>query len=550
MKELNHLNALIIEPHQGMRASLHNMLNLCEITKIDHAVSAGAAIRLLYGKRYDIILCGYDLGDGQDGQQLLEDLRQNRIIPLSTLFVMVTAERSYEKVVSAAEFAPSDYLLKPFTADKLMERLIRAAERRALFMPVYDLMDQGDIAEAIKLCERSEMESPRLATDFMRIRAELFITSGQLDKAGSVYEQIFLLKELPWARLGLAKTYFLQQRFAEAEEILIALIADNSQYLDAYDWLAKTQQANGKLAQAKVVLESAVSISPHAVRRLRKLGEVALEVGDIEIAERSFEQVVSKARYSEFRDPEDHVHLVETLVSHGNTQQAASVIRDMEKTLGSSPKTAACSAFSSALMHQANGDTELAIQQLNTAVEACRDSAGLSNQLKMMLAKNCLDNELEQGASEVMLDVMNNSAEHAVIGKAMALFEQAGKKELAEAIAKESRRQVVELVASGAEKARQGDFAGAVELMTQAASRMPDNPQVIFNAAVAVLKCLENSGWDSRLGEQGKVYIEHARHLDAANPKLMQLGELYVSILKKYGVSMTPLSIKSRVTPR
>ena len=129
MKALSNMTALIIEPHAGMRGSLHNMLNLCEITKIDHAVSSGTAIRPLQNKNYDIILCEYDLVDGQDGQQLLEDLRHNKIIPLWTVFIMVTAERTYQKVVSAAELAPTDYLLKPFTADALQERIRRALEK-------------------------------------------------------------------------------------------------------------------------------------------------------------------------------------------------------------------------------------------------------------------------------------------------------------------------------------------------------------------------------------------------------------------------------------
>jgi hypothetical protein len=31
---------LLVEPHQGMRVSLHNMLNLCGINKIEHALTA------------------------------------------------------------------------------------------------------------------------------------------------------------------------------------------------------------------------------------------------------------------------------------------------------------------------------------------------------------------------------------------------------------------------------------------------------------------------------------------------------------------------------
>ena len=118
MKEFRNLTALIIEPQPGMRGNFHNMLTLCEIKKIDHAVSSGTAIRQLQARSFDIILCEYDLGDGQDGQQFLEDVRHNKLISLSTIFFMVTAERAYEKVVSAAELAPTDYILKPFTSEK------------------------------------------------------------------------------------------------------------------------------------------------------------------------------------------------------------------------------------------------------------------------------------------------------------------------------------------------------------------------------------------------------------------------------------------------
>lgn len=544
MREFAALSALIVEPQSGMRGSMHNMLNLCEITKIDHAVSSGTAIRPLKSKAYDLILCEYDLGDGQDGQQLLEDLRHNKIIPLWTVFIMVTAERSYEKVVSAAELAPNDYILKPFTADTLMERIARAIEKRSAFLPAYHLMEHGSLREAIAACAEGEAAHRRYSIDFMRLRAELHVVLGEPDQAEPIYQQLLQAKAVAWARLGLAKTLFMQQRFTEAEELLTKLVADNSKFLDAYDWLAKTHEAIGQLQQAQGVLESAVAISPHAVRRLRKLGDVALEVGDVETAERSFQKVVTKAKYSEFRDPEDHVRLVTTLVKKGDTQQASSVIRDLEKSLGTLKKTPACRAFSAGMLLESTGDMERAAEEFSAAVAACRESTGLSNNLKMALAKSCLENNLEAGASEVMLDVMSNAPDSIAMAKAMNVFEQAGRKDLAESVAKESRRQVVDLVSSGAEKAKQGDFRGAVTLMTEAARKLPDNPQVVFNAAVAVLKCLENQGWDQRLGEQARWYIENARRLDSSNPRLTPLSELYQSILKKYGIEAKHVSAK------
>jgi DNA-binding response OmpR family regulator/lipopolysaccharide biosynthesis regulator YciM len=547
MKEdLGSVNALIVEPHSGMRGSMHNMLNLCGISKIDHAVSAGTALRQLKTRPYDVILCEYDLGEGQDGQQLLEDLRQNKIIPLWTIYFMVTAERSYEKVVSAAELAPTDYLLKPFTADALQERIKRALERRALFMPIYQLMDEGSLGKAVEVCVESELANPRFALDFLRLRAELHVALGQPVEAELIYRKIYELKAVAWARLGLAKTLFMQNRFEEAQRLLQALVSENRSFLDAYDWLAKTHVAKGAFPQAQGVLESAVAISPHVVRRLRQLGEVALETGDVALAESAFQKVVSKGRYSEYRDPEDHVKLVKTLVHRGDLQQASAVVRDLEKTLSGNRKSEACRAYSNALILEQNGDSETALEQLSAAVAASRRGAPLSNGIKLDMAKTCLESKLEGQASEMMLEVMNNTVDNTAMARAMKVFERAGRKDLAESMAKESKRQVMSMVTSGAEKAKKGDYRGAVDMMTEAARKFPENPQVVFNAALSLLKCMENQGWDNNMAEQARWYMESCRQLDPGNPRLVPLSDLYQGVLRKYGIAPSHVSARLR----
>ena len=542
MPSLSDLTVLLIEPHAGMRASMHNMLNQCGVTKIEHCSSAGAAIRPIKAKAYDLILCEYDLGDGQDGQQLLEDLRHNNLIPLATIFFMVTAERGHEKVVSAAELAPTDYILKPFNADSVLKRITRAVDRRAQFLPVYRFMEQGNLRDAIDACIEGELLVPRYTLDFMRLRAELHVSLGEAAVAEPIYAYLIGLRAVAWARLGLAKSLFMQERLDEAAALLTELVEQNKNFLDAYDWLAKTHEASGRLEQAQSVLQQATTISPHAVRRLRRLGDIAMQTGDVATAEQAFTQVVSKARYSEFRRPEDHFRLVQTLVTRGDTRQAAAVIRDLTKSMGGTKQGDTCSALSASLVHAHTGDTTRAIEELGRAVDACRGSIGISADVKMALASTCLAHDLEAGATEVMLEVMSNAADPCAVAKAMAVFEQAGRQDLADSVSKESRRRVVELVSSGAEKAKSGDFRGAVVLMTEAAQKLPDNPQVIFNAAVAVLKCLENLGWDVRMGAQARGYIERARVLDPTNPRLAPLADLYQVITRKYGVAQPTLA--------
>lgn len=536
MLQMDALTILIIEPHAGMRSSLRDMLKQGGMIKIDFSVGASAAIRAFKNRTYDIVLCEYDLGEGQDGQQLLEDLRHHKLISLSTVFFMVTAERNYEKVVSAAELAPTDYLLKPFTADALLERVVRAIERRNIFLPVYQLMELGNLRDAIVACIEGAASHSRHMVDFMRLRAELYMALGEPVEAEQVYAQLLSARAIAWARLGLAKSLYLQRRFAEAESNLQALVTENGKFLDAYDWLAKTHQAIGQLESAKAVLQDAVTVSPHAIRRLRKLGEVALETGDVETAERSLRQVVSKARYSDFRDPEDHARLVQSLLKKGDTVQASAVIRDLDKSMGGLNKTPVCRAISSAMVYSHTGDDARAVQALGEAVSACRDSIGMSSELKIELVRSCLESKLEAGASEVMLDVMRNAPSGPVMEKAMRVFEQAGRSEMAEKLVQDSRRQVIELVAAGAEKAKHGDYRGAVAFMAEAVGKLPDNPQVVFNAALAALKCLDNLGWEDALGQQARSLIERARILDAANPRLTPLTSLYQGMLKKYGI--------------
>ncbi len=166
-------------------------------------------------------------------------------------------------------------------------------------------------------------------------------------------------------------------------------------------------------------------------------------------------------------------------------------------------KTEACRAISAAMVHAKTGDARLD-GELDAAVNASREDVGLSTGAKLGLARTCLENNKEGEASEIVLGVMKNASNQSVISKAVGIFESAGKGMLGKELAQRSQREVMDLVALGVQKAKQGDFRGSVDLMTAAARKSPDNPQVVLNAALAALKCLENMGWDNAIGEQAK----------------------------------------------
>jgi DNA-binding response OmpR family regulator/Tfp pilus assembly protein PilF len=541
MQENSNLSVLVIDPNPGMRGSLQNMLNQSSIGKIEFAVSSGTAIKQLAKKSYDIILCEYDLGsgsdDGQDGQQLLEDLRHHKLIGLLTIFIMITSEGVYSKVVSAAELTPTDYILKPFTVDVLSARIARAIERRAAFLPTYQLIGHGNLREAIKLCALAEAAHSRYALDFARLRAELHVSLDELPEAEALYAAILAAKPVGWAGLGLARTLFAQERIDEAEVVVNKLVADHPKLMAAYDLLARCHERKGLPGRAQRILEDAVAISPHMVRRLRRLGEVALDAGDVAAAERSFRQVVAKAKYSEFRDPEDHVNLVKALLKNGDRVQAGGVIRDLEKSLRGNPNTDVCKAISSALLHESAGDTAGAIGELSAAVQAVRASTALSSGLRIGLARSCLANKLDKEASEVMLGVMNDVGSGVSMQQAINVFVKAGRPDLAEGMGVQLKAQAQALLNVAAEKTGMGDFKGAVQTLLEARHMAPGNLPVMIALVKGILRQLNELGWDHPLGEQCAGVMETIRKLDTAHPMLVQLSDEYLAAKRKYGIS-------------
>jgi DNA-binding NarL/FixJ family response regulator/Tfp pilus assembly protein PilF len=535
--DFSNLSALIVDAQAGMRSGLRGLLSELGVREIEEAVAANAGLQKLAQRRYDLVFCEYHLGDGQDGQHFLEDARHHGLLPLSTIFIMVTGESEHACVVGAAELAPSDYLLKPFAADLLYERIERALAKRAAFLPAYRAMDAHDLRAAIACCDAAEARFPQYILDFLRLKAELHLAIGEADAAQAIYRQVIDAKAVPWARLGLGKALFMQKRYAEADQALAALVLEERQFVDAYDWLARTREALGDFKAAQQAIQDAVAISPHAVRRLRRLGEVALEAGDAEAAERALSEVVRKGKYSEYRDPEDHMLLVRTQVARDDRQGAEKTIRDMEKSMHGHGKTGACAALSSALVYEHAGETDNAKSALARALAAAPPEAGLSPRAKLQMASSCLAHAMDAEAGELLQDVMRNAADGAVMEKAKSVLRNAGKAELADQMEARIGGEVLELVSRGASRAHAGDHEGAVALMLDAAKRMPGNVQVAFNASLALLKHIEHRGWDRGMAARAKEFLDRARKADPVGERISALAAYYQDMLGKYGIA-------------
>ena len=533
----HNLDVLVVESQATMRAQLRNMLTSIGIEAPQFAVSATMAMRRLRAQRYDLVLCEYNLGEGQDGQHLLEDLRQHRIIPRDTLFVMITAERNYERVTSACELAPDDYILKPLTAETLRVRLLRALEKRDAFLPAWQLMKIGDPVAAIDYCRIARNEHPQHLVDFMRLQAELHAGIGQIAEAETLYREILAARPIPWASLGLARMLVVKKSWVEAEHILTELLARHDRFIEAYELLARLREETTRPQEACAALQRASELSPYRITRLRHLGELALSAGDAATAERSLADVVERGKYSEFREPEDHVRLLQAQLSLHKLADARETLDDLERGLGRHPKGELCAAIGGALIQAHVHDHTAARQSMLSALRNPARLRDLSVGLRQDLVKACYDQQMRDEGTELLADLIRTAGDDRTLESTRAVLRSRGLDQVSREVEAKVQAEVKSLVTTGAQKAHAGDFDGAVAEMMNAARKMPGNPHVLFNAALALLRHIENRGWNEAFAAQASALIERAQRLSPANPRLTAITEFMHELMKRFGIA-------------
>ncbi|NDY92433.1 response regulator [Ideonella livida] len=309
-EDLSRHTALVVEYNPTTRSILCGQLRELGYGQVLQSGRASEARKTLEYRQVDLVLCEMDFpGETRGGQHLLDELRREQLLPWSTVFIMVTGERRYHQVAEAAEAALDSYLIKPFTAQALADRITQARRRKVELKEIFTAMEAGDYETAARHCLERFLERRRYWLYAARLGAELFLRIGQLDKARLMFDAVVATQALPWARLGIARVQLEQQQTAAAMGTLESLVSDDPGYADAYDVLGRAQLSLGQLEEALATWQRAVSLTPGAVRRQQTLGMLALALGQTEVAGKALERAVILGHGSKLFDPQTLVSL-------------------------------------------------------------------------------------------------------------------------------------------------------------------------------------------------------------------------------------------------
>jgi len=547
-KELALKRALLIDRYPNARSSLRIMLSALGVTSVHNAGSSAEVLRQVRSHHFDIILSDYQLEDGRDGQQLLEELRQQRLVALSTVFMLITSERAYHNVVSIAELAPDDYLIKPFTADELHGRLVRALYRKQFFAPLYEHLDNGAFGDALEACKRLLEQDSGFLFDLLRFKGEILNVLGRPAEAQAVYEEVLRQRMVPWARMGLAIALRSQQQLGEAETVTEALIADFPEFMAAYDFLADVREEMGKLPEAQQALQAAAMISPNNTARQRVVGDVAARNLDFQTAERAYGKVLERRRGSSLNNIDDYSNLARAMLDLGHVEGAKRIADELRRDWRGSKQGELAALVMDGLCANKEGDptkAKLAVEKallLHDGLKAEGKDALVSSKLALDLAHACLATGNEASAQEVVRKVAaENHQDRAMITQIENIYARTGKEATGQALLAQVGKEIVELNNRGVLAARSGDLEGSVKLLIEAAERVP-NLQFLVNASKAIFTLLELKGWNPALAKRGFGYLQMAQERDLRNPKVISAREIYQRVSRKYGIAVVPFS--------
>mgnify|MGYP002776376725 FL=1 len=319
---------LVIDDQPMAREALRSIAQTVGAFAVEFASSYQDAIFRIRNNVPDIILSDYMLGDGRSGQQLLEELRRFNMLPDETIFMMVTGEQAYEQVVSAVELVPDDYIIKPFSPDKLVLRLDRITAKKQFFAGFYREKRKKDFAAAIALLKKqNESEAGRpYRYEILRQQAETQLANGDPTSAEATYRNILEKYEFPWARAGMARTLHRQSRHIEARQEIERVVASTPHFFDAADLKATICMAQGEHAEAQRVLDEVAKRTPRNYLRKRLLAEAATLNGDTEAARTAMTDVIANDTMPGAIAPEDRLALARSHLNSGDPISAEKVL--------------------------------------------------------------------------------------------------------------------------------------------------------------------------------------------------------------------------------
>lgn len=524
---------LIVDDFHGMRVMIREMLRNCGGQHLDFANNGNEAVNNMRRVQYDVVLCDFNLGQGKNGQQVLEEAKHLGLLGPGAVWVMVSAEKTMEMVIGAVEVQPDDYLIKPITEMTLQHRLKKLIQKRRDLFDIEAARRKKDFTKALSLLDLKLQINPSMAPELLRLRAQLLLEAGRYDKAQELLESILASRDLAWAKTALAKACFFQANYETALRLLSEVIAEHKTYLEAYDWLAKTLEQMGNLQQAQQILLKSSKLSPNSISRQRVLGEVSQSMGDLSTAERAFRKSVNLGENTILKAPGSYLGLAKVLSAQDQTQEALKILGSAKAEFDS-PDIQLQTRLSEGLIHVQAGNFEVANRIANEIGTMLENGEIPAPALCMEAAQLLISTgNKDVGMNLLQTVVKNNHDNQKVLDNVQRVFDAIDMGDEGKQLVEQTRQEAVHTMNKGVKLAYEGKLDEAVDWMRNAKDLMPNNPRILLNYTHILVTYMSRNGKNEGLLREANDCLDRAIQLDPDDRRADELKAKLIDVTRQ-----------------
>lgn len=296
---------LIVDDCSIMSNALRGMLQKMgyKAGQIDLADSSKMALALCSVKSYQLLVLDFNLGNrGMNGYQLLVMLREEQLLPVDCVTVVLTAEASLEMVRSFHELEPDSYLIKPISYKVLSQRLGELMQRQRRLRELMIPHRERDLSKVLAIGQRLIRSRGVISLQARFIMAEACLEAGDEEQAHRLLMGLKNTSACNKAYIRLAQIALQQADFPSVFSLVRLLQED-----PLWCGIALTIKAEAYAQQQQTELEldsirQAIAFSPHCIERYWLQAFIEMAGFDLTSAQ---ETVLRGLKFARFRQHEE-----------------------------------------------------------------------------------------------------------------------------------------------------------------------------------------------------------------------------------------------------
>ncbi len=243
---------LVVDGNTNVRKNIRSMLKYMGISNVREAADGNIALRVMGGQdaKCLFVLTEWDLPK-MSGIEMGREIRANGQVQDTPIFI-ITGDGNRENIVQAGEAGINFFMIKPFIAKALEEKILHTIRTRA------------NPPEHVKLIKA----------------AEELIRRGETSRALAVFEEVCRTKESGRALVSLGETHELLGNNPSAHSSYSRAMDLQPLFLKAYMKAASLYLRTDDQKAGIYCLERAAELSPNNTERNLLLGKLYLQQGE------------------------------------------------------------------------------------------------------------------------------------------------------------------------------------------------------------------------------------------------------------------------------